>query len=261
VLTQSSPKYALSVMGTVVALSLAQVSLARAQMLGAPVLQNAFTNRGVTVGVDFGSGSDLSSYGAAVSWSPMSAKYALSGGIAYLDPKFGSGTATYGARLMVPVFNRFPQFGVAPFVGMGGATRNGVTDWQIPLGIALGYRRAVGTSGRAISGYVSPFYSWARVRENGQTSTHGLFRVSFGVDAAVLPQVGVTVGYETGAKAGVGQAGATGGIFGLGVSYALHRPRPSDEVEKPESRRPRNVTPDSTSSPTSTTAPSATRTP
>lgn|GEM_PF-1101006 len=254
-------KRSLSVAGMVVAFSLAQVSTGRAQMLGAPVLQNAFTNRGVTVGADFGSGSDLSSYGAAVSWSPMSATYALSGGIAYLDPKFGSGTATYGARLMVPVLHRFPQFGVAPFVGMGGATMNGVTDWQIPLGVAFGYRRAVGESGRAISAYVSPFYSWARVRENGVTSTHGLFRVSFGVDAAVLPQVGVTVGYETGAKAGVGEAGATGGIFGLGVSYALHRPRASDEVEQPRRRRPRDVTPDSTSSPTSAATPAATSTP
>lgn len=254
-------KRSLSVAGMIIAFTLAQASLAHAQMLGAPVLQNAFTNRGVTVGADFGTGSDLSSYGAAVSWSPMSAKYALSGGIAYLDPKFGSGTATYGARLMVPVFHRFPQFGIAPFVGMGGATRSGVTDWQIPLGVALGYRRAVGASGRAISAYVSPFYSWARVRENGVTSTHGLFRVSFGVDAAVLPQVGVTVGYETGAKAGVGEAGATGGIFGLGVSYALHRPRASDEVEQPSRRRPRDATPDSTSSPNSAATPAAASTP
>src|SRR6478672_1614042 len=139
-------KRSLSIVGTVIAFALAHVPVARAQMLGAPVLQNAFANRGVTVGVDFGSGSDHSSYGGAVSWSPMSAKYALSGGIAYLDPKFGSGTATYGARLMVPVFHRFPEFGVAPFVGMGGATRDGVTAWQIPLGISAGYRRALGSS-------------------------------------------------------------------------------------------------------------------
>jgi hypothetical protein len=254
-------KRSLSIVGTVIAFALAHVPVAHAQMLGAPVLQNAFANRGVTVGVDFGSGSDLSSYGGAVSWSPMSAKYALSGGIAYLDPKFGSGTATYGARLMVPVLHRFPEFGVAPFVGMGGATRSGVTDWQIPLGIAVGYRRAVGASGRAISGYVSPFYSWARVRENGQTSTHGLFRVSIGVDAAVLPQVGVTVGYETGAKAGVGEAGATGGIFGLGVSYALHRPKPSDEVEQPTRRAPRSETTDTTPPPAPTGMQGSTSTP
>jgi hypothetical protein len=230
------------------AFSLAHVASARAQMLGAPVLQNAFTNPGFTVGADFGAGDNRTSYGAAVAWSPLSSKYQLSGGIAYLNPKVGSGTATYGARLMVPVLNHNLQFGVAPFVGMGGATMSSVTDWQIPLGIAAGYRRALGTSGRGISAYVSPFFSWARVRQSGHTSTHGLFRVSVGVDATVLPQVGVTLGYETGAKAGVGQPGATGGIFGLGVSYALHRPRPGEDIQQPGRRVPGDSVPDSTPS-------------
>ncbi|MEP7067068.1 MAG: hypothetical protein ABI889_13615 [Gemmatimonadota bacterium] len=241
-------KCSFSLAGIVIASSFAFVSLAQGQMLGAPVLQNAFANPGITVGADFGSGDNISSYGAAVSWAPLTAKYALSGGIAYLNPKFGSGTATYGARLMVPVFHYGSQIGVAPFVGMGGATMSGVTEWQIPVGISAGYRRALGASGRGISAYVSPFYSWARVRESGATSTHGLFRVALGVDAAVLPQVGVSVGYETGATAGVGQAGATGGIFGLGVSYALHRPRPGEDVEKPRRRTP-SIATDSTSTP------------
>lgn len=256
-----SIKRSFPIVAAVLASSLAHVSLARAQMLGAPVLQNAFANGGFTVGADFGAGNDLTSYGAAVSWAPLTAKYQVSGGIAYLDPKLGSGTATYGARLMVPVLNRTLSYGVAPFVGMGGATRSGVTDWQIPLGIAAGYRRALGTNGRAVSAYVSPFYSWARVRENGQTNTHGLFRVSVGVDAAVLPQVGVSVGYETGAKAGVGEAGATGGIFGLGVSYALHRPSPSDAVEKPSRRSPRDDTPDAPPSSTPATTADSNPTP
>jgi hypothetical protein len=125
---------------------------------------------------------------------------------------------------MVPVLKGNSPFGVAPFVGMGGANFDGVNDWQIPLGISAGYRRALGTSGRGISAYVSPFFTWARVRENSQTETHGLFRVSIGVDAAVLPQVGVTVGYETGQKAPEDKPGVRGGIFGVGVSYALHKP-------------------------------------
>ena len=162
---------------------------------------------------------------------------------------------------MVPVLKHDLPYGVAPFVGVGGATLSGVTDWQIPLGISAGYRHALGASGRAVSAYVSPFYSWARVRENGLTSTHGLFRVSFGVDAAVLPQVGVTVGYETGAKAGVGQAGATGGIFGLGVSYALHRPNPTDEVQQPNSRRPRDNPTSATNGTTPARTPDASPTP
>jgi hypothetical protein len=213
-----------AIVRVVIALTFALALSARAQMLGAPVLQNAFTNHGFTIGVDFGAGNDLKSYGGAAAWSPMSAKYQISGGEAYLDPKIGSGTATYGARLMVPDLNRTSPFGVAPFVGVGGATIEGVTDWQIPVGISGGYRRALGTNGRGISAYVSPFFTWSRIRENGQTTGHSLFRVSIGVDAAVLPQVGITVGYETGQKAGEEEPGATGGIFGLGISYALHKP-------------------------------------
>jgi hypothetical protein len=125
---------------------------------------------------------------------------------------------------MVPVLGSASRFGVAPFVGMGGANLSGVNDWQIPLGITGAYRRAL-PNGRGVSAYVSPFYTWARARANGVTETHGLFRVSLGVDAAVLPSVGVTIGFETGAKAGEGQPGATGGIFGLGVSYALQHAR------------------------------------
>lgn len=211
-------------MGVAFGVSLAVVPAGRAQMLGAPVLQNAFTNRGFTVGADFGAGDGARTYGGAVAWSPMNLKFQLSGGVAYLDRTNASGTATYGARLMVPVLNHRSAFGVSPFVGMGGASFSGITDWQIPLGITGGYRRAIGTD-RGISAYVSPFYSWARVRSHGVTDTHGLFRVSVGVDAAVLPSVGVTIGFETGAKAGEGDPGATGSIFGLGISYALHHAR------------------------------------
>ena len=149
---------------------------------------------------------------------------------------------------MVPVLTRTSEFGLSPFVGMGGANFDGINDWQIPLGIAAGYRRAFGANGRGISAYLSPFYSWARVRQNQQTLTHGLFRVSVGVDAAVSQSVGVTLGYETGAKAGEGQPGATGGIFGLGVSYALNHGKQATKGRPP---RP-NASPDSTSKPDST---------
>jgi hypothetical protein len=231
-------------LGTVVASSLAPA--ARAQMLGAPVLQNAFTNRGFTVGVDFGSGGDLTSYDGAAAWSPANEKYQFSLGVGYLDPKNGSGTATYGARLMVPVLSHSSAYGVAPFVGMGGANFSGVNDWQIPLGISAAYRRAVGEKGRGVSAYVSPFYTWNRVRENKQTTTNGLFRVSVGVDAAVLPQVGVTVGIETGQKAGDEDAGARGTIFGLGVSYALHKPGTGVEPDSRRGRKRRGAATDST---------------
>lgn len=213
-----------TLVGLGVALSFAAVPVARAQMLGAPVLQNAFTNRGITLGVDFGAGDGARTYGGAIAWSPAAMKYQLSGGVAFLDRDNASGTATYGARLMVPVLNHRSAFGVSPFVGVGGASFDGITDWQIPLGISAGYRRAIG-NGHGISAYVSPFYTWARVRSHEVTDTHGLFRVSIGVDAAIVPSLGVTIGFETGATAGEGEPGATGGIFGLGVSYALHHAR------------------------------------
>ncbi|MEO6209702.1 MAG: hypothetical protein ABIQ10_06200 [Gemmatimonadaceae bacterium] len=232
----------LSAVAVMLASALSLAAPARAQMLGAPVLQNAFTNPGFTLGLDFGTSSDFSSYGGAVAWAPSNGILQLAGGVGYLDPKNGSGTATYGARLMVPVLNRTSAFGVAPFVGMGGANFDGVNVWQIPLGISAGYRRAIGENGRGISAYVSPFYTWNRVRENGSTDGHGLFRVSVGVDAAVLPQIGVTVGYEVGKNAGEGEIGATGGIFGIGVSYALHRASPQDTIP----RRPRRAATDST---------------
>ena len=215
----------IALMGVALGVSLAVAPAVRAQMLGAPVLQNAFTNRGFTVGADFGAGDGARTYGGAMAWSPVNLKFQLSVGVGYLDQSNESGTATYGARLMVPVLNHRSAFGVSPFVGMGGANFSGINDWQIPLGITGGYRRAIGTAGRGISAYVSPFYTWARVRSHGATDTHGLFRVSAGVDAAVLPSVGVTIGFETGAKAGEGEPGATGSIFGLGVSYALHHAR------------------------------------
>ncbi len=229
----------------VVASSIALAAPARAQMLGAPVLQNAFTNSGLTVGVDFGAETGVQTYGGAAAWSPMSARYQLSGGVAYLHQSNASGTSTYGARLMVPVLDRTSAFGVAPFVGMGGANFDGVNDWQIPLGISAGYRRAVGTKGRGISAYLAPFYTWTRVRANGQTITNGLVRVSVGIDAALLPQVGVTVGVETGQKAGAEKVGTKGTIFGIGVSYALHKPGTGNESDSTAVKR-RQAASDST---------------
>jgi hypothetical protein len=237
-----------SALAAALALALVLAEPARAQMLGAPVLQNAFTNSGFTLGADFGSGDHKQSYGGAVAWSPATGIFQLDAGVAYLHSTNASGTATYGARLMVPVLSRSSAFGVAPFAGMGGANFSGINDWQIPLGVAVGYRRAFGANGRGVSAYVSPFYSWARVRQDQQTVTHGLFRVSLGVDAAVSQSVGVTVGYETGAKAGEGQPGATGGIFGLGVSYALNHGKQAAKSPPP---RPVAV-PDSTPPPPST---------
>jgi hypothetical protein len=48
-------------------------------------------------------------------------------------------------------------------------------------------------------------------------------RASFGVDVAVVPSLGITVGYELGQTADADEPGATGGTFGVGISYAFRR--------------------------------------
>jgi hypothetical protein len=203
----------------------AVVQPSQAQMFGAPVLQNAFLNPGLTVAANFGTGNDAKAYGGAVAWAPQAGRVQLSGGAALVDLDVGSSRVTWGARAMAPIpkVSR-PAVGVAAFAGIGGLSANGATTLRVPVGVSVGYRRALGR-GRGISGYVAPFYSWSRLKAGGATNSAGLFRVSFGVDVAVLPALGATMGYETGSKASAGEPGPTGGLFGVGLSYALRRSR------------------------------------
>ena len=199
-----------------------------AQMLGVPVLQNAFSNPGFTVAANFGTGDDATTYGAAAAWAPAGGRVQVSGGLGLYDPDGSDGRLTWGVRAAAPL--PLPGgltaggFGVALFGGLGGASADGATALRVPLGVGLGYRRALGAR-RGVSGYVTPFYSWTRVSSGDASTSEGIFRISFGLDVAVLPELGVTLGYELGGEAGPGEPGPTGGLFGVGVSYALRRSR------------------------------------
>jgi hypothetical protein len=117
------------------------------------------------------------------------------------------------------------SFGVAPFAGLGAASRNGVSVMHVPVGVAAGYRRALGST-RAISVYGSSFYGWNRMTsdaEGAEAISKGVFRLSGGLDVALTPGFGVTIGYEAGAKADAGEPGPTGSVFGIGLSYAFRR--------------------------------------
>lgn len=197
-----------------------------AQMLGVPVLQNAFTNPGITLGVDWGTGAGAKAYGAAGAWSPPSGIVQLSGGVALHDPDTGSSHATWGVRVMAPIpkVGGGRSFGIAAFAGVGVLRAGGATETRIPVGVSAAYRRALGMT-RGISAYVAPFYGWSRFKQDTLSTSHGLLRVSVGVDVVVMPGLGVTVGYEGGGRARDGEPGPTGGLFGVGLSYALHRPR------------------------------------
>ncbi|MGI8496570.1 MAG: outer membrane beta-barrel protein [Gemmatimonadaceae bacterium] len=216
---------------------------AHAQMLGVPVLQNAFYNPGITVAANYGTGDHISAYGGAAAWAPGSGRLVLSGGAGAYKPSGGSSQFTWGGRLSLPIYQLMGgSAGVALFGGIGGANASvptatpecvpaldcfgssttRVSVLRVPAGAALGYRAAF--AGRGASLYVAPFYGWSRVSVSGGSSANAAqFRVSVGADVAVLPSVGLTVGYETGATAKNGDPGPTGGLFGVGLSYALRR--------------------------------------
>ena len=196
----------------------------RAQQIGLPVLQNAFLNAGATVGIDYGTGDNANAFGVAAAWAPSSALFQLSGGLGVYDPDLAAHSTAWGVRVMAPAPRLGGRsYGLAALIGVGGTSVNGVTEFRVPAGLSIGYRHVLDAT-HSVSGYATPFYSWSRMSSGGVSSTNGLLRVSFGVDVVVLPGLGVTVGYETGSTASHEEPGPEGGIFGLGVSYALRRP-------------------------------------
>ena len=202
----------------------AGVCPAAAQMVGVPVLQNAFLNPGFTLGANYTSASDAVSYGGALAWVPGSGALQLSAGIGAFDPDDGSAAATFGARAMFPIPRlRTRSIGVAAFVGIGALSSGGVTETRIPIGASVGYRATLGES-RAISAYVAPFLNYSRLKLDSGSQSKSLFRVSVGLDVAIVRQLGLTIGYEWGGRAPEGSPGPAGGLLGVGLSYALRKP-------------------------------------
>jgi hypothetical protein len=198
-----------------------------AQMLGVPVLQNGFTNPGITLAVNYGSAEKVRGYGAAAAWAPATGRFQVSGGIGGYDADEGKSLTTYGGRFAMPLtrFTGTGNLGVAPFAGIGAASREGVSIMHIPVGVAAGYRRGLGAT-RAISVYGSSFYGFTRTTNDAasdESDSKGLLRFSVGLDVTVIPALGLTLGYELGANAGDGEPGPRSSIFGIGLSYALRR--------------------------------------
>jgi hypothetical protein len=210
--------------GLAAALAMAGARQASAQMVGVAVLQNAFLNPGVTFGANFSAASEAVAYGGALAWVPRSNKLQLSGGFGALVPDEGSGKAIWGARAMLPVTAiRSRTLGVAVFGGVGSLSAGGVSETRIPLGASLGYRATLG-GWRAVSAYVAPFADISRLKTDSGTVNETLFRVSLGVDVAIARQIGLTIGYEWGSRAPAESPGPAGGLFGVGLSYALRKP-------------------------------------
>jgi hypothetical protein len=195
-----------------------------AQMPATPVLQNAWANAGITLAANYGKAQSASAIAGALAWAPTQSRFQLSAGAGMVRADSGGSQGAYGARLSIPLKSfASGSLGTAIFGGVGVTSKGGVTMSSFPIGVALGYRHALGTT-RGISAYVAPFYALSRMKGDSLTEPKGgAIRASVGLDVTVAPQIGLTVGYETGADAKDGKPGPRGGVFGVGISYALHR--------------------------------------
>jgi hypothetical protein len=227
---------------TTVALLLGGLTPLGAQMSGVPVLQNAFANPGITAGLNVGVQDGARAYGGAVSWSPGAGRIQVSAGAGAFDskgpPMIGGGgdraqTLTWGVRGAYSILERAGgALGVGAFLGVGGLNRSGLALISVPIGLSVGWRHALGDT-RAISFYVTPFYSYTEMSLDPESlgcapedectderQRDGVLRASVGADVALTPSIGVTAGYEMGQR-GDRDAGARDGVFGLGISYAF----------------------------------------
>jgi hypothetical protein len=204
------------------ALALAIAPSLGAQMPGLPVFQNAFSNPGITVAADYGSGSSANGYGAAASWAPRTGRFQFSAGIGQYDPDAGSTATAYGARFAAALFSfAGGSIGAAPFIGIGAASKSGASTTQLPVGVGFGWRHALGAS-RAISLHAAPFYSWWSADDgDGNTVKKGLVRASVGADVTLFGNLGATAGIEGGQAAGSSDPGPTGAVWGVALSYAF----------------------------------------
>lgn len=199
--------------------------VAAAQLPGAPVLQNAFANPGVTVAGNYAGGEGTTLLAAALAYAPGAGRFQLSGGVGRLtmdgsDDESVTGTA-WGARLGFPVFSfATGRGGISLFGGAGAATLDTVKVLQLPAGIGAGWRMGLGAT-RALSVYTTGTYLWARNTVSDSSKSAGRIRVAAAVDVTVIRNLGLTLGFEGGANADEGKPGPEGSIFGVGLSWAF----------------------------------------
>jgi hypothetical protein len=211
--------------GTVALLALIAPRTAAAQLPGAPVLQNAFNNPGITVAGNYAGGDNTTLLAAALAYAPGAGRFQFSGGIGRLSLDQGedddqSATA-WGARLAVPLFSfATGRGGIAPFVGLGAASVDTVKLLQVPVGVGAGWRMGIGAT-RAFSVYATGTFLWARNTVGDSSDSANRVRFAAAADVTVIRNLGLTLGFEGGANAEAGEPGPTGSIFGVGLSWAF----------------------------------------
>lgn len=198
---------------------------AGAQMPSAPILQDAWAAAGFVGAVNLGGGSDGSVYAGAVSWTPGSGRFELSGGLGFQSRTGLGSRAVYGLRAAIPFGGASSTFGFAAFAGIGGGSGKRSTGadsaantGEIPVGAAIGWRHALGAS-HGLSVFASPAF----VFFTGGAKSGGLFRTGLGADFGITPSLGVTAGVDLGGSRARAVGGPSGILYGVGVSYAFGR--------------------------------------
>jgi len=207
--------------------SLLAATPAAGQMPATPVLQNAWANSGITIAANYGRVTGASAFAGALAWAPTNARFQLSIGGGAVRVDSGTGSGGYGARLSIPLVEfASGSIGTAVFGGVGFFGRKAVRESNFPVGLSLGWRHALGTT-RAISVYAAPFYLLSRrkgtVNGVAQDEKGSVIRASVGLDVTLASRLGMTIGYESGARAKEADPGPRGGAFGVALSYALQR--------------------------------------
>lgn len=196
---------------------------ATAQMPGVPVLQNAFTNPGMTAALNLASAGASSTYGLAGAWAPASARFQFSGGLGYRTAK-DANRMLYGVRANAPVLGSATgNFGISVFAGFGaasGTADSSVARTMIPVGATAAFRQMLGSM-HGFSLYASPIYEW--LGRGGGAGTASVFRFAVGADVGITSAIGVTLGIEAGQTGAAGSGKPSGTSFAGGISYALGR--------------------------------------
>ena len=192
-----------------------------AQMPTIPVLQNGFASRGMTLALNYGSGTGSDAYAVAAGWGPASQRFQISGALGGVRPDTGGPWTGYGVRAAIPLWSGMAdRLGVALFAGAGGARRDTTSIARVPVGLGVGYRFAIGET-RSVSTYASPFFVWSRLSERGSPAQgDNAMRGSVALDLVLTRNVGLTAGYEFGGKSS-STFGGSSGLFGAAVSYAF----------------------------------------
>jgi hypothetical protein len=200
------------------------LSPARAQLPGAPVLQNAWASPGTVAAVNVGGGSDGGAYAAAGSWAPKSGSYELSGGIGSRHLSGAGSRTVYGFRLAIPFGGKTSAFGFSAFIGAGGGSVNNheadsaASTSEVPIGAAVGWRRALGST-QGVSVYAAPSYVFL----SGGRERGNLVRGAVGVDFGITRSFGLTAGIDFGQTRSHDVGGPSGALFGVGLAYAFGR--------------------------------------